>query len=432
MSSRFLRALAAFGAALLIAAPLFWYALAHPSVFEAGFLHAGQDLLAGKAYGYLGAYPPGIPLFFSALLWFAPGLSAQGALVAQLLLFAVGASLWWICIETHLEERWLRIATWILSVANPYLVWTALTAKDTVFEWVFVVVFLGCLIPLTGKHPTRLEHRLWWSLGASAAFLAGLLMRVSMAPIALIALVLSMVASPRARQPILMGILIACSLTTFGFIRWQAKASGYTGLSSTLGLNIYYGQHPLYEAIHPTYDIDVFLDARVPESDVPPYSAKGSQALLALGREAIMNNPLAFVARSLRKSVWHWLSLEKLPHLTSATRLVDANNGTLTIQYQTPNQIAGMLYLVYKLLYLPVFLLGLVLWAAGSSKRTASIIFLAPMLALWPIAVLTFPDTRFKIVAEAVALLFIAIQIRESTPLLQAFYRSQKHQNDTR
>lgn len=423
MSSPFRAPLLATAIAFLICTPFLWYVFTHVGSVESGFVHAAHDLLAGKPFGYLGAYPPGIAWLYAGFLFFLPSFSAAHAAVFQTLVFATGAGLWWWLLRRLLPTPQTAWLAWGLSLLNPYLVWTAITSKDTSFEWLALVAFFALLwqIILPSSVASKRSSHVH-ALGLVALFFTGLLLRVSIAPVALGALLLALLLVPKQRR-VLATTFAACVVSLVGLCALQARATGYIGLSTTMGLNTWYGQHELYEVAHPNHDIDVFFPESAPPIQDPVYSANGSRILFALGVARIKADPFTFFARSVRKSAWHWFNLEKIPNLTSETRLVDVRESTLTITTGPINHLPGMLYTLYKLVYLPLFFIALVLFLLKRTWRDPSLVFLAPMVALWPIALLTFPDTRFKIVAEAIACAFIAQQLASAWPTLKTLAR---------
>jgi len=100
------------------------------------------------------------------------------------------------------------------------------------------------------------------------------------------------------------------------------------------------------------------------------------------------------------KSVWHWFNLEKIPNYTSPTYMeADGRVARLARISIVP----GLAYVIYKLFYLPPFLFSLIS-IMRKKIQSGYALLCAPLLGLWPVVVLAFPDTRFKSNAEMVVL----------------------------
>ena len=77
-------------------------------------------------------------------------------------------------------------------------------------------------------------------------------------------------------------------------------------------------------------------------------------------------------------------------------------------------------YLLYKIVYVPLFILAPALLLVGRRWReTEWWLLLMPLVAVWPLAVITFPDTRFKIVPEMLLVPWIFVMCREGWRLLR-------------
>jgi hypothetical protein len=391
--------------ATTLIAPFFWLAYRSPGVLEGGLWLSGRTWLQTSVFTEASAYPPGIPLIFALLETLFGAFSSRSVLFVHAALFLFGATLWYRVLRYWLEVPRVRWAAFVFSLANPYFLWLALTSKDTVFEWIVTISFLLSLTIIVKSGAIKRVNLAYFG-ALLATFGCGLLFRVALVPVLLGILLAACWFVPLYRRQLGISAL-GCLVLAAGFIGYQQKVYGYTGFSSTFGYNVYLGQHPLYEYAHPQHDIDVCLAPVVAEVVPDPYSTAGDRRLRELAFAEIKKDPVRFMGISLRKTIWHWLNFEKIPNLSANSVVLRQEGGMMEVSTVSIRSLPSLLYSLYKIIYIPAFILALFFWISRRLWRDPAGLFLIPLLALWPIVVLTFPDTRFKIVAEVVAVLFI-------------------------
>ncbi len=290
----------------------------------------------------------------------------------------------------------------VLAILNPYVLWTFLINKDTASELFFMALTLYAFLAAWDRQqavPPVAPAKRWTGVLAAALCCILLMLTRTTGFYIGLALLLTVAFLNRAGQP-----RRAWSVGVAGFLAAacvfcainKARVGAFT-LSTSSGVNLYLGNHPNYLDGHPKYDIDVFL----PDLAVPP---RDEAAADAINRKAavrfIREDPLAFVYRLIVKSEWYWFTLEKTPNFTALT--------TLDVEHQTVHlgkidHKPGVAYLLYRLVYMPYFLLAL--WLLWSGRLDRRFVLLAiPLLVIWPITAMTFPDTRFKMNAELMML----------------------------
>lgn len=394
--------------AAIFIAPFFWLVTRFPGVFEGGLWHSGSQWSQTHQFLTGAAYPPGIPLFFAAAESLVGPLTATSALFLHAVLFLGGGLVWWRVLGAWIERPLWRWGTFLFSLANPYFLWLVLTSKDTVFEWVAIVSFFWALTSFTRLPEKALGKSVCLLVLLIVLFAFGMLARTALVPIFL-ALLFAAILFASAYRRQLGAALLCCLGLVGGFLGYQRAVYDYTGLTSTFGYNFYLGQHPLYEYTHPQYDIDVFL-APVVASLVPdPYSVTGDRVLRHLAMEELKKDPIRSLALAVRKTIWHWGNAEKIPNLSANAVLLEEIGDYFVVKSDRIRSVPSLLYSLYKVVYLPLFIIALFFWMQRRTRRDPAILFLVPLIALWPVVVLTFPDTRFKIVGEVVAVAFIAI-----------------------
>lgn len=381
--------------ATVIALPFLIYAIHSPGVFESGFLYSAQ--LSAQNHSPLsnGDYPPGVSLVYLLLIHTFGSFSIPFAAVFQALLFAIGAGFWFGTLGFIFPKPKQNWIAWAASLLNPYFLWLIVTSKDTAFEWLGVSVFFYCLLALITTENSE-KKKLFLSLALTVSFIVSMLLRVTTVFIFLSAILLAFVMHWKTHKKLLLSVLAACMIAVSLFVTYNGQTFGSYGLSTTMKGNLAYGQSPLYEYTHPIHDIDVFLP-------------------MDFAADVRFPSPITFIAVSVRKSVWYWLNFEKVPNLSSNTRMIAQTDNTLTLSIEPIKHLPSLLYTLMKLLYIPAFIISLFLWIRRKDWTDKTLIFLVPLLALWPICVLTFPDTRFKIVGEVIAVAFIVYQFTHET-----------------
>ncbi len=383
--------------ATVFALPFLIYAVHSPSVFETGFLYSARQFAQNNGSLSNGAYPPGIPLIYAIPIKAFGSLSIPFAAVFQTLLFAIGAGFWFKTLGFIFPKPKHHWIAWTASLLNPYFLWLIVTSKDTAFEWLGVSIFFYCLFALTSTKYSE-KDKFFLSIGLIASFVLAMLLRVTTVFVLLGALSFALLTHWKTYKKQLLTLCTICITFVGLFIMYNGQTFGSYGLSTTLKGNLAYGQSPLYEYSHPVHDIDVFLPMNI-------------------AADVRFPSPMTFIAVSVRKSVWHWLNFEKVPNLSSNTRMIAQTDNTLTLSIEPIKHLPSLLYTLMKLLYIPAFIISLFLWIRRKDLTDQTLIFLVPLIALWPICVLTFPDTRFKIVGEVIAVAFIVYQLtRETTP----------------
>lgn len=403
----------------VLVTPFLWIVHRAPETFEGGLLLSGRGWLATHTFALGAAYPPGIPLIFAGIEFLGGPLSPFQAVLFQAVFFIVGALAWWKLIGYFFENPKHRWITYGCSLVNPYFLWLVLTSKDTAFEWFSTTIFFLALFGLVRSTPQDRKNG-WRILTIIILFSLGISVRVVLVPILLGVLLVAFWITPTHRRSLgnaAMGCLFVIAL----FLSYQRATYGYSGLSTTFGYNFYLGQHPLYEYTHPQFDIDVFLAREIPSMISNEYSAAGSDTLQKLAIAEIKADPIRFVGISVRKTIWHWFNFEKIPNLSANTRIIHQEGARLEIATDPIRSVPSLVYSLYKLFYIPAFFLSIFFWIKRRGWRDRVTLFLVPLLVLWPVVVLTFPDTRFKIIAEVLAVAFIVHELVRAHELHRAF-----------
>lgn len=350
-------------------------------------------------------YPPGVPILLAVVQFL--GVKNIDPYVFNAVTINVGALVFYLLSRRVIGNSLYSFAAVLLMILNPYFVCTALLSRDVASEFFFSgLLFL--LLFVYYKNTPRNKNTillLFLSILLTAIVLA--LVRATDFFVVFFIFVVSIFIH-KAGKNFFCALSIAFACFTLFFMYQNYKRVGAFSLSTNSGINLYIGNHPLYLHGHPHYDIDVFLGTEriknemreagtdsLPESEEDAYFRRKSI-------EFIRADNLAFLYRVLVKSVWHWFNLEIIPNYTSSAYF-DGETDTIIVQSRI-NMLTSLAYVMYKFLYLPLFVISMAfLWKGRIDKLL--IAFYMPYVALWPVVVLAFPDTRFKIVAEVCVLI---------------------------
>lgn len=371
-----------------------------PEVSE--FIDAAQRTWQTGALPRSAFYPPGVTLI--ALGVRALGITAIDPFVFNFCLLALGVTIFYLLARQLLRNDWWASLAVLLALLNPYFVWTAMLSKDTSAEFFFLACFLWLMVAALDASVSEAQHA-GRSIGILLFAILMSLVRVTNVFVALATFALVLVWPGQARRrKWITGLSMAFLAFILAFCGFNYYRVGAFNLATNGGYNLYLGNHPAYLHGHPHYDIDVFLRSIDQHEELASLDeATKNREYTRRAAQMIKADPAAFLYRLIVKSEWHWFNLEKIPNYTSATQ-VSSDQGTAGWNAElAPIRAApNLAYVLYKIVYLPVFIFGLMLFFRRRIPIEQAVLF-APMFGLWPVVALTFPDTRFKICAEIIA-----------------------------
>jgi 4-amino-4-deoxy-L-arabinose transferase-like glycosyltransferase len=322
---------------------------------------------------------------------FGPGLIS--AFIFQCLLLAIS-----LCLYGWLAWRlFARTAVVIIGVSitvfSPYLIWNVYVGRDVALDLFAVSVFMFIAV--------RLFQRGTWQ-DAVALGCAGALATCIREPQVLL-LPLMAVALLIWRRISWLQFGLALTSLTAGLIpllSWNYHATGAVTLSTRLGINMYYGQHPCYLLGHPRYDIDGFLKLRVlaEKDQMGAFDGPVEENRLLLRKAIgfIRANPMEFIYRTTLKSLW-WFGPTRIPGSDAAVHM-DPLESKIIIVRPGSQVFKELLYTWHRMTVL--FLASAVFWLVRTGSRQRFIFLLLPLLAPLPAVLLTFPDTRFRLALD--------------------------------
>lgn len=348
-------------------------------------------------------YAPGVYLLTAGFEYLTG--SAVQHYVYKITMLALWLGVAWATARRVLGHGWPGFFAVFLMVLNPYFVWTCLMSYDSASECFFLFLSFYLLLRLYDRAAAGRPAAALNLIAALVLGLAALMRSTNFLILVCVAAFLAFAGAGRARKHLCL-ILAALCLYTALFCLYNYRRSGSFGLGTSFGINFFIGNHRDYLYGHPAYDIDVFFERGV----VAPVrknirglpEAGQNRYFFRAGLREIRRDVPAFLYRCVVKSLWHWFNVEKIPRFTSPGTHIEGDSGI--IRAGPLIVLPGLLYALYKLVYLPLFMGALVLLARGRLPVREAV-FLVPYFALWPVAVLLFPDTRFKLCAEVLALI---------------------------
>lgn len=309
--------------------------------------------------------------------------------------FGLGLAGVWACLQTLFADRRLSGLTIYLTLCAPYLVWSVYVARDVALD---MAAFGGMM--LLGARILRAPHPTW---GLVAVFgLAGsasvLIRESNLAVVVVLLFFLLLSRALSLRQFSLAIIILGLGLTPL--LTWNSLRVGAPVLSTRIGLNLYFGNHPHYLDGHPVYDIDVFLGERVSD-EARTWGIAGAdpitvnQAFTQRAMDQIMADMPATAYRIVLKS-WWWIGPTRIPQ-TDTQAILHPLRAEISI-IRTSSPAKDLIYVLHRLVVLGGWLLC---WPFARANWRATTFLILPIIALIPVIALTFPDTRFRLAYDA-------------------------------
>ena len=365
-------------------------------------------------------YPPGmgVILFVLTRVFSLPVISYR---IFKACMLALGLMALVTITEEVTKKPILSVIVGAFAIFNPYFLWVGLSARDFAVSFGLMASSLLLLI-LARRTDKPVQYSSILVIGATFLAILGTLVRLTNLFIFFAWLIVLLFLSRENRRPFFVGGLIFI-IFLGGYLFRNYRLTGRFSLSSET-YPFVQGNHPAYLYCHPKFDVDGcleneiadYLNANFPGAD----ELEKSIVLRDLAVEYIVSDPLSFIHRAIVKTIWHWFNLEKIPNYTAE---VEWNSESNTLVVHDDIQIGyGLVYAIYKLAYLPVFIMTLIymIW----KRKTEWLPFIMPYVVLWPAVVLTFPDTRYKMTAETLALLPMALFLIEIAELHKKTRRS--------
>lgn len=288
-----------------------------------------------------------------------------------------------------------RVLGLVFLPCNIYFFWLLKSTHDVVFEWALLM-------------PT-----LYWAVAArplpfAAAAAVCSLVRPTDA-VACLVLALWMARAGGTRTWLLTPAFLA-ALALVNHLTYGSPAPALNG-----GYNIRIGNDPAYEVGHPRFDIDGFFEAENnPRTAVerradgtPRPEAEVDAALRARGLADLASEPARSAYAVVMKAHLWLFNFEKVPNLSRKAHLAaDRRSIVLAGGQGAASYLGAVAYMLYKLPYNLLLMSALAVLLASPRATAAGrpVLLLLPLFATLPVAALTFPDTRFKIVYEVAAL----------------------------
>ena len=367
---------------------------AEPLIDAANFLQTGE-------WRQTAFYPPGMTLLAIGPVAIWRGGIDPFLFNLVLLLIAIPV-VYALSMKIGLRSNLAFLAV-LLILLNPYFVWTILLSRDSAGEFLATSLVLLLTISII-KRPSDFESK---RFGIASVLLLGAvvlasLVRVSGFFIGLGVLIIAyIVLRRRNSRRSLVVPFVGLMLFALAFSYANYRQVGAFTLATNGGFNLYLGNHPAFLHGYPHYDIDDYLESqKIPAAEALP-EVERDKAYREAAIGYVTGDPASFVLRSVMTSAWFWFSLDKLPNYTVDAAITSPPSDTnWEVQIGEINPYFSLANIAYRLFYIA----GLIAAAIALQRKRLPakwVVFFAPLLALWPVLVLTFPDSRFKLSAEA-------------------------------
>jgi len=349
------------------------------------------------------AYPPGVFLIVNCFQKIS-GLAVNHYVYKSIMLI-----LWfWTAYSAAryvLGKGWLCFFAVFAMMLNPYFVWSCLLSSSAASECFFLFLSLYMLIRLHDSVSDIDRHIILYCLVAVVLAISAIVRSTNFV-ILFSLLGFFIFAGRKKAKKYFAGLLLLFCIYTALFCFYNYKRSMSFGLGTTFGINFFIGNNRAYLHGHPNYDIDVFFEKEILagiKSEIKGLNeAQQNEYFFRAGIHEIWQDVPAFLYRCMVKSLWHWLNFEKIPRFTAPDTYLGSDGKTIHVSGIVI--LPALMYVMYKLFYIPLFAGALLLlFCRKLSLKEA--VFFVPYFALWPVVILLFPDTRFKICAEIMAVI---------------------------
>jgi len=309
-----------------------------------------------------------------------------------------------------IDSRCVGRVALLAILLNPYFYWIVKSSQDTVLQFAVLTAALSFMI----------ERRI---VAYSFIALLGSVVR-STDIFVFVGFAIFMYLRERRAIWVLFPALYIF-VAAFNLAQYGSASPSLNG-----GYNIFLGQQPLYAIAHPRYDIDEFFEheghsdpkilfgmTRTPENE-----AQLDAKYRSLGLSFLGENPQRFLHTSAIKLESWLFNFEKVPNLSGDFYLSKDKTEIIVATVRSNMLAADAAYIVYKIFYNLLFAVALFLAALAPryALRSPYLPLLLPMFFVAPVILLTFPDTRFKIVYEILALPAILVFAAEAGARLAA------------
>lgn len=290
---------------------------------------------------------------------------------------------------------------------NPYLLWSFYVSSDTAIDSLLFVTFIYSFLNIKKYGDSKI---FLWLLFISIILFSITRPTSIYIGIFLMLYALVYVKERYVSQSLLVFIVVAISLVMFNYVKHDRAAVSING-----GYNLFLGNHPQYLDGHMKYDIDTFFEKggisickNVNDSNEFSCNNLGEKDKLysSKGIDFITNDPVAFIYRAIVKGKEYFFGIEKVPYYRTIAFL--KKDGTIELQKQQVSYVVNIVYMVYKSIFILLFLL-IVLSVIFYKYKTKENIIIIPWITMGIISLLTFPDSRFSLSYEALVPIWLAL-----------------------
>lgn len=332
-------------------------------------------------------YSP-LPSILSQIWQYLFGKGQVSALSFYFFFYGIAIFLIFNITQRLFEDSKVSTLTVYLTMFSPYIAWSVYVGPEVALDIfsISLLLFFASKIYVKGFN---LKYLVAFALAGS---LATSVREPSLAVFSALLLFLCFRGRLTRSQLLLGSVVFLVGISPL--LIWNYSQTQSLTLSTRLGENLYLGNHPYYLTGHPKYDIDDFLEPRI-HQEVPFPEKQSSINKDAVYRQLAWTNvkerPAEALERSFLKGIW-WVGLSRIPGSDSSAYLHPENN-LIVLEGET-SLLKDLLYILHRTLVLLAFL---VYWKEPGFRWEKALFLLIPTIAVMPIAMATFPDTRFRL-----------------------------------
>ena len=317
------------------------------------------------------------------------GTGSTSAFFFHFILFGFSFVLIWSVSTKMFENTHVGVFSLYLVIFSPYLIWSIYIGRDVALDvfGVSLMMFFASRIYYSGHARYIIGFALSGALATS-------LRETNLVVFLSLLGFLGFKHSLNVRRFLLTSGVFILSISPL--LIWNYTGTGTIVLSTRLGINMYYGNHPYYLEGHPRYDIDGFVSKRVihdygNEFMTTLNRTERNQAYKQLAIKDIIMRPMETIYRMLLKGFW-WVGPTRVPGSDMESYLQPDEDVIVLVGGQSV--VKELLYVIHRVI---VLVAVVYYWKYTHFSIGRAVFLLLPTLAMTPVAMLTFPDTRFRL-----------------------------------
>ncbi|RMG35236.1 MAG: hypothetical protein D6732_09530 [Methanobacteriota archaeon] len=361
-------------------------------------------------------FPPLLMLGWQSLF----GASSLSAFVYKLLFYAGFILVFWRVVQKVCTDRLVTILAVYFTILSPYLAWAVYISPEVSPDLLAISLIMWCAVTIYTENTFSAVV----GLGAAGA-LATLIREPNILVFPAISGYLYLSSRLTLNKLLMSSAVFLAGISPL--IAWNYYVTGAVTLSTRSGINLLIGNNPYYLEIHPRYDIEhnlmTWINSEFQDQLQNLDEIERDRFFRKEAFKYMRSDPVRTIHLLLLKTLW-WFGPTRIPNSNQlAYLLVNEEMTTITLKGR-PDIIKDLMYNIHRIAVL-TGVLFLLYWKHPCYFWKKGLLLLMPTLALLPLVILTFPDTRFRLAFDPY--LFILASFGYSTlvtKLVSTFLKS--------